>query len=152
MPRRYVRNFVRHHSRKFRFFLRPQNQPAVHVEKSARQRKRVHFIGIDHLDREWHLRIRIAHQVLPHAVDVLRHHRVIDHLGTAFHFLRQRFSQRNLVFQRVEIDALAHIPVPDCVHIILRIFRVYLIRLARRARIVRSALAGWCRAGRHLTA
>jgi len=42
---------MRHHSGKFGFFLRPQNQSAIDVEKSARQRERIHFVRVDHLDR-----------------------------------------------------------------------------------------------------
>ena len=70
VPRRHVRDFMRHHAGQFRFVVRLQNQPGIHEEESARQRERVHFFGVDHFDRERHLGVGIAHQVLADAIDV----------------------------------------------------------------------------------
>ena len=99
VPRGHVRDLVRHHARQFRFGIGAQDQSAIHVEKSARQRERIHHIGIDHLDREGNLRVRIAHQVLPHAVHVFGHDRIVDQLRRALHFLRQALAQRDLALE-----------------------------------------------------
>ena len=112
MARANVRDFVRHHSREFRFLIRVQDQAAVDVEKSARQRERIHHVRIDHLDCERHLRVGVAHQVLPHAVHVFRDHRVVDEFRALLDFLGQLLAQRDVVFERIQLEAVAHLRLP----------------------------------------
>ena len=108
---------MRHHARQFRFLVRMQDQAAIHVEESARQRERVHHVRIDHLDRERHARVRIAHQILPHAVHVFVHHGVVDELRALIDFLRELLAERDLVLERVEVQSLAHVAVADGVDV-----------------------------------
>ncbi len=76
----HVGNLMRHDSGEFRLFVGCQDQPGIHIEKPARQGERVDFIGVNDLDSEGYLRIRIAHQILADAVHVFCNHRVGDHL------------------------------------------------------------------------
>ena len=117
VARANVRDLVGHHSGHFRFFVGAQDQPAIYVEKSAGQCERVHLIGIDHLDRERHLGVRVAHQVLAHAVHIFGDYRIIDKLRGAVHFLRELFAQRNLVLQGIKIRTVADLAVSNCVHV-----------------------------------
>ena len=73
-----MRNLVRHNARHFSFFIGCQNQSRVHIEESARQRHGIDHIGINHLNGEWYLGVRVPNQVLPNAVHILRNHRIID--------------------------------------------------------------------------
>ncbi len=59
-----VTDLMRHDAGQLGFVVRGQNEARVHVEKSARQREGIEFVGINHLDGERHLGIRVAHQVL----------------------------------------------------------------------------------------
>ena len=82
-----MRDFVGHHSGKLRFFVGVHDQAAIHVEKSAGKRERIDLIRVDHLDRERNLGVRIAHQVLAHAIHVFSNHRVGDELCGTVSFL-----------------------------------------------------------------
>ncbi len=113
VPRGHVRDLMRHHAGQFRFAVRLQNQPGVDEEESAGQRERIHFFAVDHLDGERHLGVRIPHQVLAHAIYVLRDHRVVDDLGLPLHLLRQPFADRDLFLDRVEIHALSDVAISD---------------------------------------
>ena len=75
MPRRDVRDLMRHDAGQFRFGLGLEDQAGVYEEKAAGQGERVHFLGVEHLDGEGHLGVGVAHQVLADAVDVLGDHR-----------------------------------------------------------------------------
>ena len=132
MTRGDVGNLVRHHSGELGLFLRAQDQAAVHIEEAAGQREGIHLVGINHLNGEGHLRIGIAHQVLPHAVDVFGDDWVIDHLRGALHFLRQPLPEGNLVLQGVEIHAFADAAVANCLHIFFRILWVHRLLLLNR--------------------
>src|SRR5260370_27852510 len=125
MPRGHVRYFVGHDSRQFRLLLRAKNQPAIYVKESTWQRKRIDLVGIDHLDRKRHPRIRIAHEVLTDAVYVLRDDRVVDKLRRPLDVLRQLLAKRNFLFQRIEVGAPTHLSIADRLDIVFRIPRVY---------------------------
>src|SRR5260370_28644667 len=125
MPRGHVRYFVGHDTRQLRLFLSAKNQPAIYVKESARQRERIDLVGIDHLDRERHPRIRIAHEILSDAVYVLSDDRIVDNLRRALDLLRQLLTERNFLFQRVEVGTLTHLPIADGLDIVFRISRVY---------------------------
>src|SRR5260370_28203594 len=124
MPRGHGRYFVGHDTRELRLFLRAKNQPAIHVKESSRQREGIDLVGIDHLDREWYSRIRIAHEILSDAIYIFRDDRVVDKLGRALDLLRQLLTECNFLLQRVEVRTLAHLPVPDRLDIIFGILRV----------------------------
>src|SRR5208282_4280989 len=151
-----VRDLMRHDARQLRFFVRVEDQAAVHVEEAAWQRESVHHIRIDHLDREGHARVRIAHQVLPDAIHVFHHHWIIDKFCRAVHLLRQLLAERDLVLQGIEVEALADVAIADGVNVILaaRLYvRLVLLRerwLRRRGGLRRGSL--WLRAwlGRRL--
>ena len=119
MSRAHMRDLMRHHSRQLGLLVRVQDQTAVDVKKSARQRERVHHVRIDHLDRKGHLRIGVANQVLPYAVHILGHDGIVNEFRLLLHFLRQLFSQRDFVFQRIEIQSVAYAAIADSVHILL---------------------------------
>ena len=117
MTRANVRDFMRHNSRQLRFLIGAQHHAAIHIEESAGERKGIHHIGIDHLDREGHLRVRIANQVLPDAIHIFRHHRVGDELRNAVHFLRQLLAQRNLMLHRIHVQPMPDLAVADGVDV-----------------------------------
>ena len=113
-----MRDFVRHHACEFRFLIGVENQAAIDVEKAAWQRKRVHHVRINHLNREWHARIGVPHQILSYAVDVFHHHRIINEFCGAVHLLRELFAQRDLVLERVEVEPLANVAIANRIHIV----------------------------------
>ena len=119
MPGRHVRDLVRHRRRHFVLFVGNLEQRRVDEDISARQRKRVRRIAFNHLKRERHFCIGVANQILADPVDVFRDQRVVHHLGLPLDFLRQLLAQRHLFFQRVEIHALADIPVADLGRVVL---------------------------------
>src|ERR1700751_2008816 len=61
MPCSHVRYFMGHDARQLRLLLGAKNQTAIYIKESSRQREGIDLVGIDHLDREWSSRIRIAH-------------------------------------------------------------------------------------------
>ena len=123
VARRDVRDLVRHDAGQFGFVLGLQDQAGVHEEEAARQRERVHFFGVEHLDGEGHLGVGVAHQVLADAVDVLGDDRIVDDLGLALDFLRQLLAEGDFFLERVEVDALADIAIADFVGIFLLCLR-----------------------------
>ncbi len=108
---------MRHHARQFGLLVRVQNQAAVDVEKSARQRKRIHHVRIDNLNCKRNLGVGIAHQVLTHAVHVLIHHRVVDEFRLLLDLGRKLLAQRNLMFQRIEIQPVPHVTISNRVDV-----------------------------------
>ncbi len=135
MARGHVRNFVRHHASKLRLFLRAQDQAAVDVEKSARQREGVDFVGVDDFDGEGNARIRIAHQVLSHAIHVLGDNGIVDQLRRALHFLRESLAERDLALQRIEVNTFADAAIANGFHVFLGILRVDRVLLLDRLRL-----------------
>jgi len=92
-----VGDLVRHHSRQLSLAFRPEHQPRVHEEEPPRQRKRVDIPAVDHLDRERHLGVGVADQVLANTVDVLGDDRVVDDLGVAFDVLSDGLAQSDFL-------------------------------------------------------
>ena len=119
VPRRDVSDLVRHHACELGFVLRLQDQPGVHEEEAARQRHRVHFFGVQHLDRDRHLRVRVADEVLADAIDVLGDDRIVDDFRLALDLLRDLLAERDLLLDRVEVDALADVAIADGIGIFL---------------------------------
>src|SRR5271157_485729 len=141
-----VGNLVRHHSGQLGFIVSSQDQSRVHVEETARQRESVQFVGVDHFDGEWHLGVRIPHQVLPDAVHILGNQRIADQLGAVLHLLRVGTSHRHLLVQRVPV---AHALVAPNIAIADRINVVQgagsgsiLVRLILGLRLILSQ-SGW---------
>src|SRR5260370_25674541 len=64
MARCHVSDLMSHDAGQFGLFVGGQDQSGIHVEESAGQRESVDVVGIDHLNSEWHLGIRISPQVL----------------------------------------------------------------------------------------
>ena len=119
VARRHVGDLVRHHARQLGFAIGPQDQARVDEEESSGQRESIHLFGIQHLDGERNLGVGIAHQVLTDPVHVLADDRVVDHLGLALDFVRQLLAQGDLLLQRPEVNAFAHVPIADFVGIVL---------------------------------
>src|SRR5882724_4034168 len=154
MPRGQVGYFVRHDTRQFRLLLRAKNQSAIYIEESAWQSERIDHVGIDYLDREWHSRIRIAHEVLSDAAYILGYDWVVDELRRALNLLCQLLTERDFFFQRIEVGTLADFPIANRIDIVFGVFRVYdvllfdglplllmsLSRLGSRIRQVRRAI------------
>src|ERR1700756_4536908 len=124
MPCSHVRYFMGHDPPQLRLLLGAKNQPAIHIKESSRQREGIDLVGIDHLDREWYSRVRIAHEILSDAIYIFRDDRVVDELGRALDLLRQLLTECNFLFQRVEVRTFSHLPVPDRLDIIFGILRV----------------------------
>ena len=93
-----MRDLMRHYAGHFGLGIGAQDQPAVNVEESAWQSEGIHHIGIDHLYGEGHLGVGVAHQVLPHTIDILTHHWIINQLGRALNLLRQGLAERDFPF------------------------------------------------------
>ncbi len=157
VPRANVRNFMRHHAGQFRLFIGRQDQAGIHIKKAARQRERIDLVGIDHLDRERHLRVRIPHQVLPDPVDVLIHERILNQLHAALDFHRVLLANLDLGLKRVPVAdaAPADFAVANRIHIVfaagmLHLAGVRLLYCLRRRCIagvacgVRGILRGSC--------
>jgi len=99
VPRGYVRDLMRHHSRQLGFIVGLENQAGVYKEKPAGQGEGVDLLGIQHLDRERYLGVGVAHQVLAEAVDVFGNYRIVDDLSLPLDLLRQLLSDRYLLFE-----------------------------------------------------
>ena len=134
VPRGDVGDFMGHDAGEFRLAFRAQEEAGVDEEKTARQRERVHFTAVDQLDREGHLGVGVPHQILPHAIDVFGDHRVIDDLRVAFHVLRQRLAESDLLLERVEVHSLADLAVADRVNVFFLVLRLALLGLFRLGR------------------
>ena len=110
-------DFVRHHAGHLGFVVGVQQNPGVDEEEPARQREGVDLFRIDHLDGERNFRIRVPHQILANPVHVFGDDRIVDNLGLTLHFLGHLLAQRDLFFDRVEVDALTDVAIADFVGI-----------------------------------
>ena len=121
MPRRYVRNLVRHHPGKFRFLVCRHNQSRVDIEEAAWEREGIQFVRVNHLNGERHLGIGVAHQILPNAIDILRHHRILNQLDAGLHLLGILLAHADFALNGVPVAhaAPADLAVTDGVHVIL---------------------------------
>src|SRR5262249_61020849 len=84
---------------------------AIDVEKAARQREGVNLVRVDHLDRERDFRVRVQHDVLSHAVDILGDDWVVNELRVPVNFGGELAAESDLLVYRVEIN-LAFVDVP----------------------------------------
>ena len=57
MARCDVPSLVRHDAGQFGFVIGSENQPLVHIEETAWQRKSIYFVRVDNFDCEWNLRV-----------------------------------------------------------------------------------------------
>ncbi len=131
-----VRDLVRHHAGQLGFIVSSQNQAGVHVEESAGQSEGVDVVGIHDLDRERHLRIGVAHQVLAHAIDVLGDHRVLNHLRAGLDHHRVLLAHLDVGVDRVPVAqtlaGLTHFAIADIVDIVLVLVVGFLRSVGRR--------------------
>ena len=119
-------DLVRHHARQLRLVLGQLDEAGVDVEVTAGQRERVHLVGIDHLDCEWHPSVRVANEVLPDPVDVLGDDRVVDDLGVLLDLGRELPAELDFLLEAVEVDGLADAALADLRDIFLGVFRLAL--------------------------
>ena len=134
MPRGDVRDFMRHHARELRFFIRGKDQARVHVEEPAGKRKGVDLVGIHDFDGEGHLGIGIPHQVLADPVHVLGDHRILHHLHARLDLLGVSLTHADLALDRIPIArtlAGADVPVPDGGDVIARAVVLHVGRLGQ---------------------
>ena len=146
MARRDVGDLMCHHARELGFLVGCQNQPRIHIEEPTGQREGVHFIGIDDLDGERHLRVGVAHQVLPDSVHILIDHRVLNHLGAGFHHLGVFLAHTDLAFDRIPVShaAAPDFTVADGIHVVLSavVLNLAVVGLLHR---LRRVLVSWRR-------
>ena len=121
MPRRYVRNLVRHHPGKFRFLVCRHNQSRVDIEEAAWEREGIQLVRVNHLNSEGHLGIGVAYQVLPNTIDVLRDDRILNQLDAGLHLLGILLAHADLALNGVPVAhaAPADLAVANGVHVIL---------------------------------
>ena len=120
VARCHVSNLMRHDAGHFGFFVRGQNQPGVHVEESAGQGHRVDHVGINDLDGERHLRVRVANQILSDAVHVLGNDGIVDQFDLGLDLLGILAPARDLSLNGVPVAYAAsatHVAVPDCIYV-----------------------------------
>ena len=98
VARRHMGNLVRHHARQLRFALGLQNQPRIHEKESSREVNAFALLGVQDLDRERDLRVRVQDDVLADAVDVFGDDRVGDELRLPVYLGGELASERHLFF------------------------------------------------------
>ena len=127
----HVRNLVCHYPGQFRFIIGRQYQSGIYIKKSTGQREGVHLVRIDNLNSEGDLGIRVAHQILPNAIDVLCDHGIRDHFRGAFHLLGELLAHLDLPIQAVPVahaSPATHVAVADSTNVfepagvLLRVF------------------------------
>ncbi len=116
-----VGDFVGHDAGEFRLFIGAKNQAAVDVEKSARKREGVDFVGVNDLDGEGNFCVGIAHEILADAIDVFGDDGVVDKFGGAFDFLGELLAETDFVFDGVEINTLTDAAVANGLDVFLGI-------------------------------
>ena len=143
MARRHVRDLVRHHASEFCFIVSGQNQPRIHVEKPTGQSKGVDVVRINHPDRKWNRRIRVPHQVLPDAIDILGDNRILHHLGRLFHLLGVFLSHPDLTFDAVPLPqspAATHVAISNRIQIAQAAVVIHLYAM-QRGSVTRGRIA-----------
>src|SRR5258708_35223094 len=86
----------------------------------ARQGEGIDLIGVDDLDRERNLRIRIAHNILAHPVNILGDHRVLNQLYGRLYLLGILPTQGDLFLDAIPVanaGLATHVAFADGVHI-----------------------------------
>src|SRR5581483_6232971 len=77
-------------------------------------------VGIDDLDSEWNLGVRVADNVLADTVHVLGDNWILHQLHAGLHLLRVGFAHRYLLLHAVPVAHAAratHVTVADSVHV-----------------------------------
>ena len=95
-----VCDLMGHYTGKFRLIISCEQQAFVDEEKAAGKCECVHFVTVNNFDREWNLRIRIKHNVLPDSIHVFRDDRILDHLCLLLDFHRKAPPDRDLFVLR----------------------------------------------------
>ena len=78
------------------------------------------MIVIDDFNCERHLRIGVAHQVLPDAIYVFVHHRIGHQFGALLHLLGVLLAHGDFLFDRVPIPQafIADVAIANRIHIV----------------------------------
>ena len=121
-----------HDAGKLGFFLGAEDQAAIDVEEAAGKSESVHFIGVDHLDREGYFCVGVANKVLADAIDVFGDDGVVNHFGGALDFLGEMLAEGDFAFEGIEIDALAEVAIADVVDVFLGILGIDGVLLGNR--------------------
>ena len=75
---------MRHHTRKFVFGVASQNKTGVYIEEATGQRHGIDLVRVKDPDRERHLSVRVAHNVLTNTIHVLDDHRISHEVRRLF--------------------------------------------------------------------
>ena len=119
VPRRHVRDLVRHQTGKLGFAIDFHDQSLVDIKKAAGQGEGYDIRGIDHLNGEVNLSVGVAGDFLAETVYVVIDIRIVDELGVEINRCRHRLSNGSLFLQGIEIRSLTYAPLPNAVNVIL---------------------------------
>ena len=115
-----VSSLMSHHRGQFRLFVGVHNQAGVNEKESARERKCVDLVRIDHLDGERHLAVRVPHNVLADAVHVFGHHRIGDEPGALLDLGGVHPAHLDLGIVRVPVahPAATNVAIAHGIHVV----------------------------------
>ena len=119
MAGRNMRDLMCHQGRKLCLAVNLRNQSPIDVQKTARQRKNSAAGRVDHFDSERHLRIGMPDQILRQPSHVAVYFGITNVSCPAVNRQCHRRAQRALFFERIQIDAVSNIPLPDSIDIVL---------------------------------
>src|ERR1700751_249945 len=134
MARRHMSDLMCHHASQFRFLVRCEDQTGIHIEEPARQGEGIDLIGVDDLDRERNLRIRIALNILAHPVNILGDHRILNQLNGRLYLLGILPTQGDLFLDAIPVanaGLATYVAVANSVDIRLAAVVFDLIRVGR---------------------
>src|SRR5262245_2739439 len=115
-----MRNLMSHHPGQFSFIVCCHDQARIHIKEAAREGKSVDIVGIDDLDSEGNERIRISHEILPCAIDVLGDDWITTEFGSGIDFLRILLAHRNVPVETVPVAqaaAAAYVAITDSIEV-----------------------------------
>ena len=124
MASRHVGNLVSQRAGKLVLVASQFDEPGVDEHVPARKGKRIHLLAIDHAKCERHFGVRVARQILPHAVDIFGENGIVVNLRFARHFVGQLFAPRHFLVDGIEVETLADIAVADLAGIVLLVLPI----------------------------
>ena len=122
VARGHVGDLMGHGGCQLILFAGQFDESRVNKHESSGQGECVRGLPLHHLKAERDHRIGIAHQVLPHAVDEPRGHRIFHHFRLELNLVGELLSQCNLFLQRVKVDAVVDLPIPNLRRVVFLIF------------------------------
>ena len=148
-----MRNLMSHYPSQFGFAVSRKNGSRININKPARKRHRLHHIRVNDLESKRHLRIRVAHQILPQPVHILSNDGIRNKLRSRIHHLTILLSHLDVAFDGIPVSeaASAYFAVADCVDVIFAAVVFHFVGIGRLNRGSLRALAGgavlrWCAA------